>query len=205
MTIRCHRQGEDFFLDGAVDAFLIHELKNSPEPVKNLYLNSYGGQVQFAFEVAKYIRAQGINTFLRAGAVCESACTLVFQAGKRRVADRHSELMYHGVRDPHLSQKHREEIRSCLASPRPSCMEPIERRRDELMELTQMLFDSYEHYGASPKLSDIYWAQEKDPNWWKQGNYIQLVDWRITGEEARMYNVATELLGEDRAYRIVSM
>ena len=206
IVIKCKREGSNFYLDGAVDKNLFFEIQNYTQtPIKTLYLNSGGGQIGEAFKVATFIRSQGIKTVLRPGAVCLSACTLLFQAGQERWATPESRLMFHGVRDPFLSKTQIKEIQECLASPNPSCMAPISKSQQELIELTEQLFSTYEEYGATPHLAETFWSLEEDPKWWLQGNYVKLVDLEMTGQEALDLNIATHLFRVDRADRIVSM
>lgn len=206
LVIKCKRDGSNFYLDGAVDENLIYEIKNYAQPpIETLYLNSGGGQVVEAFKVATFIRSQGIKTILRPGAVCLSACTLLFQAGQERWATPKSRLMFHGVRDPFLSKTRIKEIQECMEKPNPSCLEPISKRQQELLELTEQLFDFYEEYGASPLLADTFWSLEEDPEWWLQGNYIKIVDLEMTGKEALDLNIATHLFRADDTDRVVSM
>lgn len=79
-------------------------LKSRPG-VKAVNLNSPGGRVFPALEIARTINAGGLATSVPAGDECHSACALIFLAGKERVA--HGKLGVHqisGVNDPSLTQ-----------------------------------------------------------------------------------------------------
>ena len=58
------------------------DLDPAPEQV---YLNSPGGSVQDALELGRYLRDEGLNTALRDGDICYSACPYLLAAGVARV------------------------------------------------------------------------------------------------------------------------
>lgn len=54
-------------------------------PIKVLYLNSFGGSIPPAVNIARMVRKAAITTAVEAqSATCDSACTLVFAGGARR-------------------------------------------------------------------------------------------------------------------------
>ena len=82
MFIKCMHKGDTLYVDGAIDPYLIYELTVfAPEPIKKISLNSSGGLVDDAVEVAEWVRQNNIEVFVRKDAICMSACTLIFQAG----------------------------------------------------------------------------------------------------------------------------
>lgn len=79
-------------------------LKGKPD-VKVVSLNSPGGRVFPALEIARAIKAGSLSTSIPRGDECYSACSLVFLAGNERVAE--GKLGVHqisGVSDPSLTQ-----------------------------------------------------------------------------------------------------
>jgi len=73
--------------------------------LKSVSLNSPGGQVFPALEIARAIKAAGLNTAVPSGDECHSACAFIFLAGRERVAK--GKLGVHqvsGVDDPSLTQ-----------------------------------------------------------------------------------------------------
>ncbi|MDX0702715.1 hypothetical protein GOD03_21015 [Sinorhizobium medicae] len=73
--------------------------------LKTVSLNSLGGRVFPALEIAGAINAGGLITSVSVGDECYSACSLIFLAGKERVAQ--GKLGVHqisGVDDPSLTQ-----------------------------------------------------------------------------------------------------
>jgi hypothetical protein len=67
--------------DGARIAQQIEELAQPPEGV---ILNSPGGSVRDALELGRKLRAAGLNTAMRDGDICYSACPYVLAAGVSR-------------------------------------------------------------------------------------------------------------------------
>lgn len=73
--------------------------------LKSVSLNSPGGRVFPALEIARAIKAAGLNTIVPTGDECHSACAFIFLAGNERIAQ--GKLGVHqvsGVDDPSLTQ-----------------------------------------------------------------------------------------------------
>lgn len=68
-------------------------------PVALLKLNSRGGLIGEAVEIAKLVRAANITTRVASGARCSSACSLVFVAGKQKIAEPTGNIGVHRGRD----------------------------------------------------------------------------------------------------------
>lgn len=193
--IKCMRRGDTLYLDGGIDENLIYEIHTfNEQEIKHIQLNSGGGKVVDAFELADYIRNHGIDTHVREGALCASACTLLFQAGVKRTAHESSRFMYHGARHLMISSKDRKTYKNCLAQPNEGCLVEIQQRYDHLMETTLELFSRYEEFGASENLRLEYFQKQDDPDWLDKGNFIRIEDWWLTPAELLEYNVVTQLL-----------
>lgn len=73
--------------------------------LKSVSLNSPGGRVFPALEIARAVKAGGLNTIVPMSDECHSACAFIFLAGSERVAQ--GKLGVHqvsGVDDPSLTQ-----------------------------------------------------------------------------------------------------
>lgn len=73
--------------------------------LKTVSLNSPGGRVFPALNIARAINSAGLNTSVPKGDECDSACSFIFLAGRERIAD--GLLGVHqvsGVDDPSLTQ-----------------------------------------------------------------------------------------------------
>lgn len=85
--------------------------------LKSISLNSPGGRVFPALEIARAIKAAGLNTIVPSGDECHSACAFIFLAGSERIAQ--GKLGVHqisGVDDPSLTQTAIGEIYEDLVS-----------------------------------------------------------------------------------------
>lgn len=100
--------GPQISIDGPInqdtaDDFL-RELQANPS-LENVSLNSPGGRVFPALDIARAISASGLNTSVPLGGECHSACSFIFLSGRERIAD--GLLGVHqvsGVNDPSLTQ-----------------------------------------------------------------------------------------------------
>ena len=54
---------------------------------KAIILNSHGGEISGAVQLAKYIHNNSINTWVPPNAVCASGCALIFLAGQERLSE----------------------------------------------------------------------------------------------------------------------
>jgi len=70
-------------------------LSQNPKKIKRIILNSYGGKLYQALKIAKFIRNNNIDTYVGKNSICYSACTVIFQAGKNRIAHKTAKFLYH--------------------------------------------------------------------------------------------------------------
>ncbi|MFG6530973.1 MULTISPECIES: hypothetical protein [unclassified Sulfitobacter] len=80
--------GRAALLEGAIEAGdaerIIKQLSElSPMP-EEIYLNSPGGSVRDALELGRHLRGEGLDTALREGDICYSACPYLLAAGQER-------------------------------------------------------------------------------------------------------------------------
>ena len=88
--------GETATLVGEIEEDLPDRIASLPEDVRVLVLASVGGYTEAAFDAAKDIRARGLTTYVPE--FCFSACTMLFQAGVRRIIGVKGSLMFHPSR-----------------------------------------------------------------------------------------------------------
>ncbi|KJS40003.1 MAG: hypothetical protein VR70_07045 [Rhodospirillaceae bacterium BRH_c57] len=91
-------QGVVAHLTGDITEDLPEKIAALPDGVRVLVLTSTGGYTAPAFEAAKDIRARNLTTYVPE--FCFSACTMLFQAGSRRVIGVQGSLMFHASRPP---------------------------------------------------------------------------------------------------------
>jgi hypothetical protein len=69
-----------------------------------VHLDSVGGMVVEAIDIGNTIRIFKFNTFVADGAICASACGLIWLAGDRRYFGANAALGFHTVYDPRTRQ-----------------------------------------------------------------------------------------------------
>lgn len=194
LIVKCMVKGDTLYLDGGIDAWVIDELHiYALEPIKHISLNSKGGAVKDAVEIATFIREHKITTHVRKDAVCKSACTLIYQAGVIRTAHPSATFMYHSARYLFQSKEKQKQAYSCSKSKSKNCIE-YESKKQSLQNTTDILFGLYEDYGISFEFYRLYKSMPTDPLWYESGNYLQTIDWELTAEEALSYNIVQVLL-----------
>lgn len=87
--------GRTLYLTGSIGHRTTDYIRNNKHNIDTLVLNSPGGKAQAGFEIAAILRTEGINTVVKKGDWCASACTIIFQGGKERYADKEAEFLYH--------------------------------------------------------------------------------------------------------------
>lgn len=73
---------QTYRLDGKItQAMAERVLSIEPQANLTIELNSPGGSLRTAREIARFVRRNGLSTHVRAGGRCASACLLVLQGG----------------------------------------------------------------------------------------------------------------------------
>lgn len=81
---------------GVVTTHLVKAIESLPKEVRRIALeNSAGGDAIAGMMAAKKIREKGLDTYVGL-TLCHSACTILFQAGRNRIADPQALFSYHG-------------------------------------------------------------------------------------------------------------
>jgi len=98
------RQGSEVEFLGEIDFGAAEELRRAlalAPSAKVLHLNSPGGEIQEAREMAQIVHERGIITTV--DKLCMSACPLVFLAGKQRYVAPGAEMGFHRFESPGMS------------------------------------------------------------------------------------------------------
>lgn len=82
-------------IDPGAAARLATELDARGEYVKTVSLNSPGGALQDAIDMAKLVHDRKLNTEVADGALCASSCPLFFAGGKERLAGAEAAIGVH--------------------------------------------------------------------------------------------------------------
>jgi len=90
-----------FVIDGTIedgdDARFIDQVLGMEIAV--IILNSDGGSIDAAIKIGQAIRLKGFGTFVADGAICASACGLVWLAGQPRFMTEHPQIGFHAAYD----------------------------------------------------------------------------------------------------------
>jgi len=87
-----------YYIQGFIGPLQVSTFLNRKEDIERVVFNSTGGYVWDAGILAYYIHKYGLTTMIEENSICYSACVLLFQAGKTRIAHVNSEFMIHPAR-----------------------------------------------------------------------------------------------------------
>ena len=179
---------------GLLNASVLNRALEQLSGIDTIQLNSAGGEFYSSSKVAalkfaEKIREHSITTSLREGAYCGSLCTLIYQAGAKRLAHQKSDLMYHG---PQWQDKARELDTACYS--KNVDQENCEALKNEITALNDEFFGLLENYGASAQLKARYMAQPRDEGWYGKGNLMQVEDLFLSAEAALSVGAVTEVI-----------
>lgn len=188
---KCRVTGDTMYIDGSIfPDELLFEIKDLYPEVKKLQLNSHGGPIRNIEKLVEHIRYRGISTHVRKGAVCSSACTMVFMAGVRRTAAPGARFMFHGVNNGGREINIKD---FCQQQGYDQCGKKLVELVDDQRDSTRKFFEAYIALGASQNLWLNYQSFPEDPKWWEHGNFFKRQDWVMTAEEAMSYNIVQAL------------
>lgn len=193
---RYHLDGPVLFVEGRIDAMLYDLFKREglEQSLRHIELNSFGGNLEYAYLVAEIIRTRRMTTHIRAGARCASTCTILYQAGVERSAHYSAWLGYHGVRSSSARLYEYREL--CSTSPSSDrCSEFLRRWYSECAQGTEKLFAVLERYGASPALFRDYRMLGVEADWADKGNCFKIRNWRLSASEAQLYRLVLDVQG----------
>lgn len=167
------------------------------ETLRYLVLDTKGGNMQFAYNIMTIISHYNVITVIPPGASCESACTVIFQAGKQRHAGKDSILVYHAARFD--SRFMRSFLRDCPNLEHAGCVLTYDQMEKDLITETLKMFEALEHLGLS---SEVFLQLVNAPlisgqSWLLRGNLLRKADLVYTAEEAKLYNAVTNIIQWD--------
>jgi hypothetical protein len=87
--------GDEYQGIGYIDARELRQILRDHPEITTLELNSDGGGIQAALEMAAVVADFGLNTVVTER--CDSACTLVFLGGETRILERGGRLGFHSA------------------------------------------------------------------------------------------------------------
>lgn len=191
----CYLAGNTLHVRGLVGFKIKNTLKNYPE-IDTVDLHSPGGGVEIAIDIAEHIRSNQITTRLQDKAQCASSCTLLYQAGYKRLAHKKALLAYHciGVKG---AAKNLLSL-DCGGNPnlyQDECKERLNNVIDNTTEATFSYFSSnhVDLYDLDPSFLPWFFSKETyDSKWWQYANFCQHY-YGMTAEQALKYNIVQEI------------
>lgn len=189
--------GDTLYIEGRIDSMIYDLFKSEglEHKIKRIELNSYGGDAgDFTYMAAEIIRKHGMITSVRKGARCASSCTLLYQAGVRRVAHLSSWFGYHGTGNPSGEMDY---LFNCLgygpAEGKLGSSEACALLKDAwykaCMDGTIALFGELVRYDAKSNLLTTYLQQPADENWLENRNILAIQNWVLSAKDSMAFNI----------------
>jgi len=201
-----HIEGDTLIIEGRIDSHIYDYIQlEAPRvaAVRTVEVNSLGGNVEWALEIARRIKELGKTTLLRSQHYCASACATIFAAGRERVAAEDTWIGIHGARlGPGYTTNFRglcfEDLEGgAVFEPRKTgCRQFLNRWYEVTLARTNEAFAAMEANGVSPGLRETYFAMPDDPDWPAQMNAIRKPDWPLSATDAVKYNLVTKVLAK---------
>ncbi len=98
-TVNVLQDGKALSVVGGIKFGLVHDIEAALDDnpaVKTIYLQSPGGRLGASEQVAQLVSARGLDTYVSDH--CESACTRIFVAGRKRLLQAGGRLGFHSGR-----------------------------------------------------------------------------------------------------------
>ncbi len=201
-----HIEGDTLVIEGRIDSHIYDYIQyEAPRvaAVRVIEINSLGGNVEWALEIARRIKELGKTTLLRSQHYCASACAFIFAAGRERVAAEDTWIGIHGARlGPGYTTNFQglcfEDLEggSAFEPRKAGCRQFLNHWYDVTLASTNEAFALMESNGVSPDLRETYFAMPDDPAWPAQMNALRKPDWLIRAADAVRYNLVTKVLAK---------
>jgi len=197
-------KGETLYFSGKVGSdfydFMAYEAPQLKK-VRQLSLNSYGGNLDWSLAIAQKVRAYGWDTIIEEGQVCASACVFIFAAGKERKIHPSTWFGIHGARGSagfmkQLEAECLDQSRNpgLLESTSPQCAEVLKQWHSVVVKTTREAFTLIESFGVSKSLFLHYMQFPDETDWLDALNILKKPDWVLSSSEALQYSLATGFL-----------
>ncbi len=195
--------GNVLTIKGEIDSHIYDYLAYEAQALKSVdtvELNSYGGNAEWALQIAQKLKDLKFKTRLSSGNVCASACVLLFAAGKDREADDDTWIGIHGARfgagytttfqglcfvDMQNGPQFMPGMRGCK--------EFLDQWYATAQKMTADMFSFMEGNGVLPQLRSTYLAMPDDPNWPAANNVFRKPDWILKSTDALSFQLVTKI------------
>lgn len=196
-------EGDTLILKGRVDShfydYLTLEAKKI-EKIKYVSLHSYGGNHNWALDVAAKLQSLNKITIVKKGNVCASACVYLFASGKERIMEKTTWLGVHGAR---LTGSYASSFAGFCFVELEDSFEFVENKKgckdflsswyEVSLKATNNAFDLMEKSGVSTEARKYYFSLEDDPKWYEHLNVLKKPDWVVDTDTALQFNFATQV------------
>ncbi len=196
-------EGDTLYIKGTIDSHIYDYLAMQAADVAKVRvidLNSFGGNSEWAMNIAKKIINLDKDTRLGSGHVCASACVFLYAAGKRRIAAADTWIGIHGVRLGAGFTTTFEgvcftelETGSAFMPTKKGCADFVDHWYDVAKKATDDAFNLMESNGVSSSLRQTYYSMPEDPNWPQAMNVIRKPDRPLSSVDALKYSLVTDL------------
>lgn len=184
------------YINRFIDDYTVDSIRKKYKKLKYLILNSPGGTIDDAYRVALFVKYGGIITVIPKYGRCDSACTIIFQAGKERHASSTASIMYHGSR---VDSKFMDAYFKECPIVNERCLTLFEKMKYRIKRSTINVFKKLEEYGLSHDVFLLLLEQPPQKKWLLKGNLTGYSDLRFTAKESMQYNAVTHII----EYRLV--
>ena len=197
-------EGDTLFINGAIGShiydYFSYEYK-ALKTVKQVSLNSFGGNHDWALIIAEKIQSYGFKTKVEKDNVCASACIYLFGAGSDRLVHKNVWLGFHAAR---LSGGHVVTFNNLCdlkafevkTDQSKECDDFLVKMYETSMESTSEGLDLLESSGVSSTLRETYFLMDDDDMWYRFYNVVKKPDWVLWPDEAIEHNLATEVYSD---------
>ena len=124
------------------------QFSNIPKNVNKLILTSNGGFIAVGEKIAREVKARNMSTIVIG--YCYSACTLIFSAGRQRIAKHDADFIVHSVK-------------TACANGKENCSYSQE-EIDSMEKSNERLIALYDMYGVNSAFtrSAVKWPQKQN-------------------------------------------
>lgn len=190
--------GDTLHIEGRIESHIYDYLSyagDNLKHIKNVRLNSFGGNHNWALLIAKKIFEEKWNTQLIKGDICASACVYLFGVGKIRTAHPSTWFGIHGARMGlgYLVEFEGKCIKKKTLVMSKDCIDLQKKNYDLNLEATLEAFHLIEKAGVSQNLLTTYFSFDDDPMWFEKLNFLKKPDWVLPSIDAIQYNLVTQI------------
>ncbi len=176
---------------GEISATFHDTFTRDADCIKAVMLDSGGGSLAYAWPVAEQVRARDISVYVSRR--CESACTAIFHAARRKYTLPTARFLYHA---PAIAPEDLDDFRARCGGlvKDPGCPG----RRAALLADSMAAYHTWlmklEEIGASAALIQAIRDVRASEPWWRRGNFTGKGDLVLSGAELVKLDAAVQII-----------